>query len=168
MKATSEKIETENQPAGLAATCLATWFGCGYSPVAPGTAGSAGALLAAFLLAHYAGWKPLHFGALALLFLAPAVWAADRTARAQGNKDPQLVVIDEVIGQWIALAGATALNWQSWLAAFALFRIFDIFKPPPIRRLERLPGGVGIVADDVAAGVYGALVLFAAGCFNFY
>jgi phosphatidylglycerophosphatase A len=159
-------VKTESRPA-LAIT-LATWFGCGYSPVAPGTAGSVGALLPAVLLAEYAGWRPLHFGALALAALAPAIWAADRTARHYGKKDPGLVVIDEVLGQWVAISGATALNWKSWLAAFLLFRIMDICKPAPVRRLEALPGGTGIVADDVMAGLYGALVLFAAGCFNFY
>ncbi len=78
------------------------------------------------------------------------------------------MVVDEVVGQWMTLAGATALNWKSWLLALALFRLFDIWKPPPVRQLERLPGGLGIVADDAMAGVYGALVLFAAGWFNLY
>jgi len=161
------KAGTETKPAGFPALALATWFGCGYSPVAPGTVGSLGALLPAFLLVRYAGWKPLYFGALALALVAPAIWAAGRTARASGRKDPGLVVVDEVCGQWIALAGAATLNWASWLAAFALFRVFDIWKPPPVRQLERLPGGWGIVADDLMAGLYAALVLWAAGCFNF-
>lgn len=80
-----------------------------------------------------------------------------------GRKDPPLVVVDEVIGLWITLAGAAALNWKTWLAAFVLFRVFDIWKPAPVRQLEKLPGGYGIVADDAMAGVYGALVLAAAG-----
>jgi phosphatidylglycerophosphatase A len=159
-------VKTEARP--NLAIALATWFGCGFSPVAPGTAGSAGALLPAVLLAGYAGWQPLHFGVLALVFLAPSIWAADRTARHYGKKDPGLVVIDEVVGQWVALSGATVLNWKSWLLAFLLFRMMDIWKPEPVRRLEALPGGVGIVADDVMAGLYGALVLFAAGYFGFY
>ncbi len=71
-----------------------------------------------------------------------------------------MVVVDEVMGQWLTLAGATTLNWKSWLAAFALFRIFDIWKPPPARQLEALPGGIGIVADDLMAGLYGALAIF--------
>ena len=78
------------------------------------------------------------------------------------------MVIDEVIGQWIALAGARSFNWKSWLAAFALFRLFDIWKPPPVRQLEALPGGFGINADDVMAGAYAALVLFLAGRFHLY
>src|SRR5262249_42646177 len=99
---------------------------------------------------------------------APARWAADVTARETGLKDPQIVVVDEVIGQWITLGGAMRLNWKSWLAAFVLFRLFDIWKPPPVRQLERLEGGSGIIADDAMAGAYGALVLFAAGWFNLY
>lgn len=164
MKTTTVKTE----PRPNLAIALATWFGCGFSPVAPGTAGSAGALLPAVLLAGYAGWQPLYFGGLALAALGPGIWAAGRTARHYGKKDPGLVVIDEVLGQWITISGATVLNWKSWLIAFLLFRLLDIWKPEPVRRLERLPGGVGIVADDVMAGLYGALVLFAAGCFNFY
>jgi phosphatidylglycerophosphatase A len=119
-------------------------------------------------LVKFCGWRPWHFAALALALLAPAVWAAHRKALRTGQKDPRVIVIDEVLGQWVTLAGAAALNWKSWLAAFLLFRLFDILKPFPIRRLEGLPGGFGIVADDLAAGIYGALVLFAAGCFNLY
>ena len=81
-------------------------------------------------------------------------------------KDPGMVVIDEVIGQWLTLAGVTTFNWKTWLAAFLLFRAFDIWKPPPVRQLEGLPGGLGINADDAMAGVYAALVLSAAGWFN--
>lgn len=121
----------------------------------------------AILLAR-AGWHPLYFLALAAAALPVAVWAADVTARKVGQEDPGLVVVDEVIGQWVTLAGATALNWKSWLAAFVLFRLFDIWKPVPVRQFEKLPGGYGIVADDVMAGIYGALVLLAAGCFNLY
>ena len=150
------------------ATLLGTWFGCGYSPGAPGTAGSVGALIPAIVLYRYARWHAWDFGLLALALLAPAIWAADRVARHTGRKDPQIVVIDEVLGMWIALAGATALNWKSWAAAFVLFRLFDVWKPVPVRTLEALPGGVGIVADDVMAGIYAGLVLFAAGCFNLY
>jgi phosphatidylglycerophosphatase A len=122
----------------------------------------------AWLLERFTGMPASGFGVLAVLLAGPAIWAADVTARKMHAKDPQLVVVDEVVGQWVTLAGATALNGRSWLAAFVLFRVFDIWKPPPVRRLERLPGGLGIVADDVMAGVYGALVLFAAGWFNLY
>lgn len=160
--------QTQGQPAGLVATAIATWFGCGYSRFAPGTAGSAGALVPAILLAQYAGWRPWYFAALAAVLLPAGIWAAHRKARELAKEDPGLVVVDEVLGQWITLAGATAWNWKSWLAAFVLFRLFDIWKPVPVRQLEKLPGGFGILADDLMAGVYGALVLFTAGCFNLY
>lgn len=150
------------------AILLATWFGCGYSPKAPGTAGSVAALAIGIVLHEYAGFAPWHFAVLAAVLFGPAVWASGVTAQVKQLKDPQIVVVDEVIGQWIAMAGATTLNWKSYLAALALFRLFDVWKPPPVRQLEALPGGLGINADDVMAGVYAAVVLFAAGCFNLY
>jgi phosphatidylglycerophosphatase A len=151
-----------------AATSIATCLGLGFVPVAPGTAGSLGAWAAGVLLCHYRGWGQADFGLLAAAWFVPGVWAANVVAAAAGERDPSRIVVDEAIGQWVTLAGATVYNWKSWLAALLLFRAFDILKPPPIRQAERLPGGLGIVADDVLAGLAGALVLFAAGCFNFY
>jgi phosphatidylglycerophosphatase A len=151
-----------------AAKLIATWFGCGYAPAGPGTAGSLAALAIAWLLVRYAGWQPLWFVALVVVATAPAIWAAHVTAHAVNQKDPGTVVVDEVLGQWLALAGARPLNVKSWLGAFILFRLFDIWKPVPIRSLEKLPGGTGIVADDLMAGIYAALVLSVAGCFNLY
>ena len=105
----------------------------------------------------------------AVLFCPRGLGGGARTARGRRSaRIPGIVVVDEVIGQWIALAGARTLNWKSWLAAFVLFRLFDIWKPPPVRQLEALPGGLGINADDVMAGVYAALVLLLAGWFNLY
>ena len=150
------------------ATILGTWFGCGLAPFAPGTAGSLAALAIAIALHEYAGLAWWHFALLSAAAFLPALWAADVTAKTVKLKDPQIVVIDEVLGQWIALCGARVFNWKSYIAAFALFRLFDIWKPPPARQLEALPGGLGIVADDAMAGVYAALVLFAAGWFNLY
>jgi phosphatidylglycerophosphatase A len=147
---------------------IGTWFGAGYAPKGPGTAGSAAAVLIAFAVHFFAPSRPIWFSLWAAILLIPGIWAAGEVARSIGRKDPQIVVVDEVIGQWITLAGATALNWKSWLLGFLLFRLFDIWKPFPARRLESLPGGTGIVMDDVMAGVYGALVLFTAGCFNLY
>jgi phosphatidylglycerophosphatase A len=145
----------------ISAAALATWFGCGLSPVAPGTAGSAAALAIAWWLRTSYGWQGWMFAAAAAAMLAPAIWAAEVTAVSSGKKDPQIVVIDEVLGQWVTLAGAAAFDTVSWIAAFLLFRAFDIVKPPPVRQLERLPGGLGIVADDIGAGIYGAVVLYA-------
>lgn len=150
------------------ARLIATWFGCGYAPVAPGTAGSLAAIVIAIALNAGLGWQPYWFGILAIALLWPGIWSADVVARHAGKKDPGLVVVDEVIGQWVTLAGASRLNWKSWLAAFVLFRLFDIWKPVPVRQLERLPGGTGIVADDVMAGVYGAIAIFIAGLFRLY
>jgi phosphatidylglycerophosphatase A len=150
------------------ADLISTWFGCGRSPFAPGTAGSAAALVIAIALHEYAGFAWWHFLILAAVLFYPAVVAATVSAAAANKKDPGFVVVDEVLGQWIALAGARSYNWKSYLAAFALFRLFDIWKPPPVRQLEALPGGLGINADDVMAGIYAALVLFAAGYFRLY
>jgi len=152
----------------MLARLIATWFYFGYSPWAPGTAGSLGAIAIALVLHAYASVPSLGFVAMALILLLPAIWSSSVMARATGRKDPQIVVVDEVVGQWITLGGATVLNWKSWLAAFLLFRAFDIWKPPPVRQLERLPEGTGIVMDDAMAGVYAALVLYAAGWFNLY
>ncbi len=152
----------------MIAELLATWFGCGYAPKAPGTMGALGALIPAILAWSYLPVQPWHFALLAILATPVGIWSADAVARNKGLKDPQIVVIDEVLGVWLALAGATVLNWKSFLGAFALFRLFDIWKPQPVRKLEQLGGGLGIVADDLMAGVYAALVLFTAGWFNLY
>lgn len=150
------------------ATAIATWFGCGWAPKGPGTAGSLGGLVVVILAMSLGSWSGPLCGALALLWMAPAIWASSRMVGETGSKDPQFVVIDEVVGQWISLAGAARLNWKSLLAGFVLFRLFDIWKPWPVRALEKLPRGYGIVMDDVMAGVYAALVLFLAGWFNLY
>lgn len=84
--------------------------------------------------------------------------AGTRLARATGKEDPSEVVIDEVAGQMIALIGAP-LDWKSLLTGLILFRAFDIVKPPPLRRLENIPGGRGIVLDDVGAGLYALAIM---------
>ena len=131
----------------------------GFFPIAPGTAGSVVAVLLAGLLHRYLGLAPWTFAVLAVLLFPIAVRAATITAKANNINDPSFVVIDEVIGQWITLAGAAQFNWKTALAALLLFRLFDIWKPPPVRQLERLHGGLGINADDAMAGIYGAIVL---------
>lgn len=140
----------------------ATWFGCGLAPIAPGTFGSAGALLAVPVWAAL-GLPSWALALLALALTPVSVWAATATAKAAGRKDPGIVVIDEVLGQWVTLAGASQLNWMTVTAAFLLFRILDIIKPWPARQFEALPDGTGIVADDLMAGVYGAAVMWVAG-----
>ncbi len=147
---------------------LASWFGCGHSPFAPGTAGSAGAIVVALAASHWLGWSRGELIWATVALILPAVWSADRLARNMGAKDPGRVVVDEVAGQWLTLWGATHYTPASVALAFFLFRVFDVWKPFPARQLEALAGGAGIVADDIAAGAYAALVLFAAGWFNLY
>jgi phosphatidylglycerophosphatase A len=147
---------------------LGTWFGCGHSPFAPGTVGSAGAIVAAIAAAHWLGWSRGELIWATIALVLPAIWAADRVAHSLARKDPGRVVVDEVAGQWLTLWGVTHYTWVSLVLAFLLFRLFDVWKPFPARQLEALPGGTGIVADDLAAGAYAALVLFAAGWFNLY
>ena len=90
----------------------------------------------------------------------PYLQAETRLSHLFPGLDPQIVVVDEVIGQRITLAAAGTFDWRTWIVAFALFRLFDIWKPPPVRQLEHLRGGWGIIADDVMAGLYGALAIF--------
>jgi phosphatidylglycerophosphatase A len=151
------------------AAALATWFGCGLSPLGPGTVGSLAALAAACALSETLAFGRWHFLALAAAATPAGIWAAGRYADKTGAKDPGQVVVDEVLGQWLTLCGAhTFAGWKPWLAAFLLFRIFDIAKPFPVRRLESLPGGTGIVADDLGAGALAAIVLAILGWFNLY
>jgi phosphatidylglycerophosphatase A len=147
-------------PAPRWATLVATFFGIGRLRPGPGTWGSAAATLIWFELARWvpAEWQPGVLAGLAAIAVVLGIPAATRVARASGVKDPQFVVIDEVAGQWITLLFA-GVAWKTVLAGFILFRGFDIVKPPPVRQLERLPAGTGIVVDDVAAGVYALVVL---------
>ena len=142
------------------ATLIATFFGAGRLKPGPGTWGSLATVALWAFLSHFlpSSWLiPVNI-ALALLAVAVGIPAATKVARASGLKDPQFVVIDETAGQLITLIGAP-LAWKSFLAGFILFRAFDIVKPPPVRQLERLPEGTGIVVDDVAAGLYGLFVM---------
>lgn len=135
---------------------LATVAGLGRFPIAPGTAGSAAGLLLAWSLWSLAGPLAVAGGALAVTVVG--IWAADATARHYGEGDPSRVVIDEVAGQMVGLLWLPP-SLPVLAAGFLLFRLFDIMKPFPVRRLEKLPGGLGIVADDLAAGLYTVLLL---------
>ncbi len=141
------------------AWAVGTFFGAGYLQPGPGTYGSIVAALIWFAVSRHVPlhWLPLITVAMAAAATAIGIPAATRVARESGRKDPQIVVIDEVAGQWLTLTLCLPAMPFAVLG-LVCFRVFDILKPPPIRRLERLPEGVGIVVDDLAAGVY-ALIL---------
>ncbi len=150
------------------ALTLSTWFGCGYFPVGPGTIGSLAAVLIAAAVDHWLGGTRQFLLGSFFLLLMPAIWASAVTATAAGKEDPGFIVVDEVLGQWVTLLGVSSYSVRSFVLAFILFRIFDIWKPWPVRKLEDLPSGYGIVADDLAAGLYGALILYLGGLFGLY
>jgi phosphatidylglycerophosphatase A len=134
---------------------IATSGGAGYSPIAPGTAGSAvGAVLFWCTRAWPLAWQV----AIIVVVSGVGTWAASVAARHFGREDPGEVVIDEVAGQLVTLV-ATGAGLAGTFLGFFVFRAFDVVKPWPVNRLERLPGGVGIMADDLLAGVFGNLTL---------
>jgi phosphatidylglycerophosphatase A len=133
---------------------LATWFGCGLSPVAPGTVGTIGAL-PLWLLVRRGG--PIAVVATACAMTGIGVWASNVVVRDSGEKDPQRIVIDEVAGVLFALAASKGTS--SAALAVVLFRLFDITKPFPARRAEKLPEGWGVMMDDVVAGLLAAAVV---------
>jgi phosphatidylglycerophosphatase A len=162
--ANTARAETEagssKRSAPLWATLVATFFGTGWLKPGPGTWGSLAtvilwAVISQFLPPAWVFPANLFF---AILAVAVGIPAATSVARATGTKDPQFVVVDETAGQLVTLLGAP-LSWKSFLAGFILFRAFDIVKPYPVRQLERLPEGIGIVIDDVAAGLYALAVM---------
>ena len=136
---------------------LALWFGCGRVPIAPGTAGTLGALPLYLLLRPSGPWAVV---AAATVLGVVGVWAADEVITRTAEKDPQIVVIDEVVGVLLTLA-ASVPTTTSLVVGVVLFRIFDQWKPWPARSLEALRGGFGVVMDDVAAGAWGAAALVA-------
>ena len=142
------------------ATLVATAFGIGRLVPGPGSWASAATVLLWSAVAYClpASLRGPVLVAAAVLITLVGIPAATQVARASATKDPQFVVIDEVAGQLIALI-AIPLAWKTFLAGFILFRAFDILKPPPVRQLEKLPEGSGIVLDDVAAGFYALLVM---------
>ena len=175
-RVSSEDLRRAFREAPVAMT-LATGFGAGLSPFAPGTAGSiVGLLLAAGVAALLA---PAHGTSFApavglltsgLIVAAAGVPIATRACRAVNAKDPGCVVVDEVAGQFLALSPAPLFVYPTrnaaaavWVVAFVGFRFFDVVKPGPIRRLQELPEGWGVVVDDVLAGLLAAGVTAAAG-----
>ena len=145
-----------NRALSKTAWAIATWFGCGLVPKAPGTMGTLGAIPLYLLVARQGQWG---VAAAAVVVTGIGVWAASVVARELGKKDPQVVVVDEVAGLLVTMLPVREVSWLAVVLGFALFRLFDVFKPWPIRRFEALPGGWGIVLDDVVAGVLGAAVM---------
>jgi phosphatidylglycerophosphatase A len=141
---------------------LAVWFGCGHLPLAPGTWGTLGAIPLYLLV------RPFGFAAVAATALAVTLvglWAAGDVERRLGNKDPQIVCIDEVAGVFVTWLAAPP-TWAGLITGVVLFRIFDQWKPWPARAAERLGGGAGVMLDDVAAGAWGAGLLGVARALN--
>jgi phosphatidylglycerophosphatase A len=157
---TEVEINASSSKAPIWATVVATFFGIGRLHPGPGTWGSAATTLLWWGVARSVPphLQPFIAAAIALFVIAIGIPAATLVARASYLKDPQFVVIDEVAGQLIALIAAP-VTWKCLLAGFMLFRGFDIWKPPPVRQLERLPEGTGIVIDDVGAGLYALLIM---------
>lgn len=159
-RSSTEPASPGTTPAPRWATLAATLFGIGRLRPGPGTWGALATALLWWVLASQlppAARLPV-IALLIALTVAIGIPAATLEARGCGNKDPSHVVIDEVAGQLLTLL-ACPIVWRALLAGFILFRVFDIMKPPPIRRLEKLPEGTGIVVDDLGAGVYGLIVL---------
>lgn len=138
------------------AVFLATVAYCGYFPIAPGTVGSAAGLVV-YALVRWTHAPAIEVAAIALT-MAAGSWAATHAERFFGGIDPGPVVIDEVLGMLVTLA-FIPVGWSGALAGFVLFRVFDVIKPYPANRLEKLHGGFGIMADDAMAGVYANIAL---------
>jgi phosphatidylglycerophosphatase A len=158
--ASSEQAAAATRQTPRWATLIATFLGIGQLRPGPGTWGSLATVLLWAALARAIA-PSLHTPVaivLAVLVTLIGIPAATAVARGSGKKDPQFVVIDEVAGQLVALI-AVPLAWKSFLAGFILFRVFDIIKPPPVRQLEAIPEGAGIVLDDIAAGLYALIVV---------
>ena len=139
---------------------IASGFGSGFSPFAPGTAGALVAVIIWTVLFYVIPFNILLVvtSLLIVLFTAAGIWSADKL-ESEWGKDPSKVVVDEMVGVWIALLAVPVGNVWYILFAFLLFRFFDIFKPLGIRKMEQLEGGIGVMADDILAGLYSFLLL---------
>ena len=160
MSKSPTELSSKASTAPKRATLVATFFGVGRLRPAPGTWGSLAAVLLWWGLATQlpAVARIPVIIVLIIIITAGGIPPATLEARGCGKKDPSHVVIDEVGGQLVTLIACPIL-WKPLLAGFILFRVFDIMKPPPIRSLEKLPEGTGIVVDDLGAGIYGLIVL---------
>lgn len=159
-------VNIAGKPFPLVPKLLATSFGAGFLPVAPGTWGA----LVAIVL-----WLPLYLWAspavifwitlgATVIYTIAGTWASTESEKYWG-KDPVAACADETVGQWLSLlplsGGVASVPWWEILLSLALFRFFDIFKPLGIRKMENLPGGYGMMADDLLAGIYSVVILMA-------
>jgi phosphatidylglycerophosphatase A len=157
----NSEITAAPTPAGCGARALATLLGIGYLKPGSGTWAAGVTALLWFAVEYFLVPASLRWPATlaaSVIVTLIGIPASTAVARADRQEDPGHVVIDEVAGQLISLIAAP-LGWKSFLASFILFRAFDIVKPPPVRQLEKLPEGTGIMIDDVGAGIYALLVL---------
>jgi len=134
---------------------IATGAYSGFSPFAPGTAGTLAAIPLYLLLAPLDPWL---YGAVVLALLPISFWSAGEAEKIFGTKDSKQIVVDEIMGYFVTMFMAPA-GWVYVIAGFFLFRFFDILKPYPVNRFEKLGGGAGVVMDDIMAGIYAAIVL---------
>lgn len=180
---TTAKVNPESSPPNAAVgsragVWVATALGLGYAPVAPGTAGSLASVALFVLLGTTLSSGGLWLAYVSVLVVLGVVgaWSTSRALPHWTGSDPQAIVIDEVLGQWVTYGGLivasladsspprAGMGWKYLLAGFILFRAFDVLKPFPIRRSEKIPGAAGVLLDDVLAGIYGALGLLLLAC----
>jgi len=138
---------------------VATWGGIGRIPAAPGTWGSVAAVAIGYVVVRWTGIDSAWLGLAGAALIPLGAWAARVLEDHTGREDPQEVVVDEVSGQWIALVFARPDHPLDWWIGLALFRLFDVWKPGPIRSLEAKPNGYGVMLDDVAAGLCAMMIL---------
>lgn len=164
-------MTNENKPARRRFTfwdkMIATSFGFGYWPWGPGTMGAVFGLMVWCPVFYFCSYTTTIIATLALIAVFTAIGIpAASASESEWGEDPSRVVMDETVGMWISLLAVPAGGpWWNIAAAFVLFRLFDIFKPLGVRKMESLGGGLGIMADDILAGIYSAVVLFVANLF---
>jgi phosphatidylglycerophosphatase A len=143
--------------------------GVGFIPLAPGTWGSAVGVLIFLLYAStnaFSNYGTIVWIIFIVVVCAIGIWASQQAERIFDEEDPQRVVVDEVAGQLIAYSSVAVVDWKHLLVGFVLFRLFDIWKPYPINKIQDLHGGFGVMADDILAGIYAAMIIYSLTFFN--
>jgi phosphatidylglycerophosphatase A len=143
--------------------------GVGFIPLAPGTWGSLVGVLIFLLYTSinaFSNYSTIAWIVFIILICAIGIFASQQAERIFDEEDPQRVVVDEVAGQLIAYSSVAVIDWKHLLVGFVLFRLFDIWKPYPINKLQDLHGGFGVMADDILAGIYAAMIIYTLTFFN--